>query len=55
MNHYVDYILEQAQKLLAIDSPSGFTGAVSDYLMEEYRRLGYSPQKTVKGGVLADL
>lgn len=55
MINYVDYILEQTQKLLAIDSPSGFTGAVTDYLMEEYRRLGYSPQKTVKGGVLADL
>lgn len=55
MTKYLDYILEQTEKLLSIDSPSGFTEAVSDYLLEEYRRLGYNPQKTVKGGVLVDL
>lgn len=53
--NYMDYILEQLQKLLAIDSPSGFTGRVTDYLLEEYRKLGYEPQKTRKGGVLVNL
>lgn len=52
---YTDYIMEQLQNLLAIDSPSGFTGQVTDYLLEEYRRLGYSPEKTKKGGVLVTL
>ena len=35
MEKYLDYIMEQLEKLLAIDSPSGFTGKVTDYLMEE--------------------
>jgi len=55
MKKYLDYIMEQLEKLLAIDSPSGFTGKVTDYLMEEYRRLGYQPEKTRKGGVLVNL
>ena len=49
---YVDYIVEETKKILAIDSPSGFTKEVADYVMEEYRALGYEPQLTVKGGVL---
>ena len=55
MEKYMDYILEQLEKLLAIDRPSGFTGRVTDYLMEEYTRLGYAPQKTKKGGVLVEI
>lgn len=55
MEQYIDYTLEQLQKLLAIDSPSGFTDKVTDYLVEEYTRLGYAPAKTKKGGVLVDL
>lgn len=55
MNKYTEYILDQAKKLLAIDSPSGFTETVADYLMQEYKELGYSPAKTTKGGVLVDL
>ena len=55
MNKYTEYILEQAENLLAIDSPSGFTQAVTDYLMKEYKDLGYAPAKTTKGGVLVDL
>ena len=55
MNNYVDYILEQAKNLLAIDSPSGYTAEVTAYLLEEYKRLGYKARLTGKGGVLADL
>lgn len=55
MEKYLDYILEQMKALLAIDSPSGFTDCVTDYLMEEYTRLGYTPIKTKKGGVLVEL
>ena len=53
MNQYLDYIMEQLEKLMAIDSPSGFTKKVTDYLLEEYARLGYSAKRTVKGGVIA--
>ena len=31
---YIEYILKQAEALLAIDSPSGFTEKVTDYLCE---------------------
>ena len=51
-NTYLNYILEQLQKLLAIDSPSGYCHQAVDYVMEEYRRLGYEPTRTTKGGVL---
>lgn len=47
----VSYCVEQLQKLCSIDSPSGFTGRVAAYLMEELSRLGYSPELTRKGGV----
>jgi putative aminopeptidase FrvX len=52
---YMDYILEETKKILAIDSPSGFTDRVADYVMEAYRELGYSPVKTVKGGVFCEI
>ncbi len=52
---YIDYIIEQTKKILSIDSPSGYTSKVAEYVMEEYRRLGYKPVMTVKGGVLVEL
>lgn len=52
---YVDYIVEETKKILAIDSPSGFTRKAAEYVMEAYRKLGYEPQMTVKGGVLVAL
>lgn len=55
MEQYLDYIMEQLEKLMAIDSPSGFTDKVADYLIEEYSRLGYSAKRTIKGGVLAEI
>ena len=55
MKDYAEYIAEQAQKLLAIDSPSGYTKNAAQYLCGVYRKLGYEPQLTVKGGVLVKL
>lgn len=52
---YVDYIVEETRKILAIDSPTGYTKNAATYLMDTYRELGYHPQLTVKGGVLVDL
>ncbi len=52
---YMDYMLEQTVKILSIDSPTGYTKDAVNYLCEEYRRLGYDPIVTVKGGVLVDL
>ena len=48
---YVDYIVEKVQRLLAIDSPTGYTKVAAEFVMEEYRKLGYEPTMTVKGGV----
>lgn len=53
MKQYVDYILEQAIKLLDIDSPSGYGRNVMKYLMEELTRLGVEAEDTIKGGLLA--
>lgn len=55
MTQYTDYIVEQAKKLLSIDSPSGYTKEVARYLADEFTRLGYHPEITVKGGVLVDI
>ncbi len=55
LEKYVDYMMEQAQKLLAIDSPSGYTKKAAEYLCSVYREMGYEPEMTVKGGVLVKL
>lgn len=55
MDKLLKYILEQTKSILAIDSPTGYTKDGAMYLMEEYKRLGYNPIMTVKGGVLVDL
>lgn len=39
----VDYSMEQAVSLLAIDSPSGYTKMAAEYVAAEYRRLGLPP------------
>ncbi|MBQ8626611.1 MAG: peptidase M42, partial [Agathobacter sp.] len=52
---YVDYITDATCNLLAIDSPTGYTKNAAEWVMEEYRKLGYEPQMTVKGGVIVDL
>ena len=51
----MDYIVEQAKALLAIDSPSGYGKDVSAYLLKELDRLGFRGWKTRKGSVMADL
>lgn len=53
MKQYVDYIVEETKKILAIDSPSGYTKEVADYVLGEYKKLGFEAELTVKGGVLA--
>ena len=52
---YADYAWEQAKEILAIDSPSGFTGKVVSYLKTQFEKLGFSAGITVKGGLLVDL
>ncbi|WBY64683.1 M42 family metallopeptidase [Thermocaproicibacter melissae] len=51
----MEYILEQLKKLMSIDSPSGFTGEVTRYTMEQFQKLGFQPYLTNKGCVVCDL
>ena len=37
---YVDFITDKTCKLLAIDSPTGYTKNAAEWVMEEYRKLG---------------
>ena len=52
MSTLTDYIVEKAVEVLSIDSPSGFTARAADFVMNEYRKLGYEPVLTNKGGIL---
>lgn len=52
---YADFAWEQTAELLAIDSPSGFTGAAAKWVCSAFSRLGFDSRLTAKGGVLVDL
>ena len=52
---YADFSWEQTEKLLAIDSPSGYTEAAAQWVKEAFESLGFAAAITTKGGVLADL
>lgn len=54
MSH-IDYAMRQIIRLLNIPSPTGFTKAAADYLIDELTALGYAPERTRKGGVLCRL
>ena len=52
---YADYAWEAAAKLLAIDSPTGFTAKAALWAKEAFEKLGFAAAITEKGGVLVDL
>ena len=52
---YADYAWEQAVAVLAIDSPSGFTGKAAAWVKSAFEQLGFEAKITTKGGVLVDL
>ncbi|MBE5773497.1 MAG: M42 family metallopeptidase [Clostridiales bacterium] len=53
--NYTDYIVSETCKLLAIDSPTGYTNNAAKFAFDELSAMGYSPIRTGKGGVLVDL
>ena len=55
MKKYVDYIIDVTCQLLAIDSPTGYTKLAAEFVMKEYKKMGYDPKMTVKGCVLVDI
>lgn len=52
---YADFAWEQTAALLAIDSPSGYTGNAAQWVKNAFEALGFPASITTKGGVLADL
>lgn len=52
---YAQYAVEYTTKLLAIDSPTGYTDEAAKWVCDEFRALGYIAFMTNKGGVLVDL
>lgn len=49
---YLDYIVDQAQKMLAIPSPTGYNQEIQKYIREELARLGYKDVTgPLRGGV----
>ena len=52
---YVDYAVEKACEILAIDSPSGYTQDAADWIIKELKAMGYKPKQTIKGGVTVDI
>jgi len=52
---YAEFAWEKTAELLAIDSPSGFTGKAAAWVKEAFEALGFPAHITTKGGVIADL
>jgi putative aminopeptidase FrvX len=52
---YADYAWEQTVKVLAIDSPTGFTKHAAAWVRDAFAQLGFDANLTTKGGVLVDL
>ena len=52
---YANHAWEQTAALLAIDSPSGFTGRAAAWVKNVFEQLGFDARITTKGGVLIDL
>ncbi len=49
------YMLQQAEKLLSVPSPTGYTKEVCEYLVTELENMGYKPYTLHKGGVICQL
>ena len=50
-----DYILDMAQKILNIDSPTGYCFHVIDYVKEEVKKLGYESYENNKGNLIIEV
>ena len=52
---YAVYATEEAVKLLAIDSPTGYTAKAAEWVKEAFDALGCKATITTKGGVIIDM
>lgn len=42
MENYVDFAVQKAVELLAIDSPTGYTAEAEEFVLREFRALGFA-------------
>ena len=52
---YAEFAWEMTARLLAIDSPSGYTEQAAKWVCAAFQLLGFNAALTAKGGVLVDL
>ena len=52
---YADFSWQQAEQLLSIDSPTGYTDYAALWLKSSFEMLGFDASITTKGGILVDL
>ena len=52
---YADFSWQQAEQLLSIDSPTGYTDYVALWLKSSFAVLGFEAKITEKGGIIVDL
>ncbi len=52
MKNTMEYVVDFAQKVLAIPSPSGYTEQVINFCQMEAERLGYRSERTKKGNLI---
>lgn len=55
MKQIHEYIRSQLAAVIAIDSPTGCTDEVQQYIYDQLAGMGFAPQKLVKGGVRVTL
>ena len=55
LTRYTDFIVQETETLLNIDSPTGYTENAAGWVKEEFAKLGFGTQFTNKGGVLVSL
>ena len=55
MEQYTHFAVQQTMQLLSIDSPTGYTKNVTDYLLNTLTDLGFEPVRNRKGSVCCTL
>jgi len=52
---YLDYAIDNIVQLCKIPSPSGFTKMATDYLIKEFKKLGFNPTSSRKNSIIVDI
>ena len=52
LKKYTDFLVQETETLLNIDSPTGYTEDAAAWVKREFEKLGFEAKLTNKGGVL---